>query len=253
MKKFYLILSCFFFLIFNLQPGYCFLDKVFKKGDPFERGSEAYDSGDYATAIKEWKSLAEEGNTAAQWNLYLSYQKKNKYEKADYWLNQAAKNGYERAQCRVARIYQNKEKYRKAVYWYTKAAQKGNSWAQYCLGSIYKKGRGVLQDLEKTRQLYTQAALQGESMAQRDLGEMFYEGEGGPIDFIQAYAWWTLFATYDENTHEFAEDLRDIYRSKAQDLIDSKGTNKKMTPEEINKAKNLTKELYSKIYGELTP
>ncbi len=39
----------------------------------FESGAAAYTRGDYATALEEWKPLAEAGNVASQFNLGLMY------------------------------------------------------------------------------------------------------------------------------------------------------------------------------------
>ena len=39
----------------------------------FDKGSSAYDSGDYTAAIREFKPLAEQGNASAQYNLGLMY------------------------------------------------------------------------------------------------------------------------------------------------------------------------------------
>ena len=39
----------------------------------FNKGLDAYNDGDYATALKEWKPLAEEGNADAQYNLGVMY------------------------------------------------------------------------------------------------------------------------------------------------------------------------------------
>ena len=39
----------------------------------FNKGLTAAQSGDFATALKEWKPLAEEGNAVAQNNLGLMY------------------------------------------------------------------------------------------------------------------------------------------------------------------------------------
>lgn len=36
---------------------------------PFEDGRAAYDRGDYATALRLWRPLAEQGNPGAQYNL----------------------------------------------------------------------------------------------------------------------------------------------------------------------------------------
>ncbi len=38
-----------------------------------ETGAEAYDRGDYATALKEWRPLAEQGHAKAQYNLGVMY------------------------------------------------------------------------------------------------------------------------------------------------------------------------------------
>jgi len=42
---------------------------------PFEDGSAAYDRNDYSTAMRHWRSLADQGNAAAQSNLALMYAK----------------------------------------------------------------------------------------------------------------------------------------------------------------------------------
>jgi TPR repeat protein len=39
----------------------------------FQKGVTAYESGDYATALREFKTLAEQGNADAQYNLGLMY------------------------------------------------------------------------------------------------------------------------------------------------------------------------------------
>ena len=39
----------------------------------FAAGVEAYQKGDYATALKEWQPLADQGGSAAQFNIWLLY------------------------------------------------------------------------------------------------------------------------------------------------------------------------------------
>jgi uncharacterized protein len=39
----------------------------------FNKGLKVAQSGDFATAMKEWKPLAEQGNANAQYNLGYSY------------------------------------------------------------------------------------------------------------------------------------------------------------------------------------
>ena len=39
----------------------------------FDKGLAAYESGDFATALEEWRPLAEQGDASAQFNLGLMY------------------------------------------------------------------------------------------------------------------------------------------------------------------------------------
>jgi uncharacterized protein len=40
-------------------------------GADFQRGKDAYQRGDYATALREWTPLAEQGNAGAQYKFNL--------------------------------------------------------------------------------------------------------------------------------------------------------------------------------------
>ena len=63
----------------------------------FQKGWTAYQSGDYATALREWKPLAEQGNALAQFALGWMYEngqgvpQDNVY--AHMWWNIAASSG----------------------------------------------------------------------------------------------------------------------------------------------------------------
>jgi len=65
----------------------------------FDKGVAAYQSGDYATALREWTPLAEQGYAEAQYNLGLMYRngqgvlQDNIY--AHMWGNIASSNGSE--------------------------------------------------------------------------------------------------------------------------------------------------------------
>ena len=60
----------------------------------FQNGVKAYKSGDYATALKEWKALAEQGIAGAQYNLGLMYKNGQgvvqDYKAAVKWFRKAA-------------------------------------------------------------------------------------------------------------------------------------------------------------------
>jgi len=67
----------------------------------FEVGVEAYDRGDYDTALNEFRPLAEQGHPKAQYNLGVMYAEglgvQKDYVLAHMWLNLAAVQGIVRA------------------------------------------------------------------------------------------------------------------------------------------------------------
>ena len=75
----------------------------------FQKGYEAYQNGDYATALKEWTPLAEGGNSRAQFNLGVMYDDGQGVPQDDkeavrlYTL--AAEQGYVNAQYNLALMY----------------------------------------------------------------------------------------------------------------------------------------------------
>jgi TPR repeat protein len=68
-------------------------------GADFQKGLEAANRGDFATALKEWRPLAEQGGASAQYNLGVRYAKGQGVLKdnvyAHMWANISASNGSE--------------------------------------------------------------------------------------------------------------------------------------------------------------
>ena len=91
----------------------------------------AYYRGDYATALREWRPLAEQGNAEAQFNLGVMYS-----------------NGYGVPQDDA-----------EAARWYRKAAEQGVAEAQFLLGFMYRDGHGVPQDYAQAHKWYNLAAF----------------------------------------------------------------------------------------------
>ncbi len=60
----------------------------------FDEGAAAYIRGDYATALREWRPLAEQGNAKAQYSLGIMYGDglgvPQDYVQAHMWYNLAA-------------------------------------------------------------------------------------------------------------------------------------------------------------------
>ncbi len=99
----------------------------------YRAGAKAYTLGDYATAFKEWRPLAEQGDATAQYSLGTMYRHGQGVPQDD-------------AQARG---------------WYLKAAEQGYVFAQAALGLIYQHGQGVLQDYVQAHMWFNLTAAQG--------------------------------------------------------------------------------------------
>jgi TPR repeat protein len=133
----------------------------------FDKGLRAAQSGDFATALREFKVLAEQGNATAQYNLGIMY-----------------RNG--------RGVVQD---YKEAVKWYRKSAEQGLALAQYNLGFMYANGRGVVQDYKEAVKWYRKSAEQGDAKAQSNLGFMYANGRGVVQDNVYAHMWFNIAAS----------------------------------------------------------
>ncbi len=105
----------------------------------YEAGKEAYYRGDYDTALKEWRPLAEQGIARAQSNL-------------------GSMDEYGEG------VPQDDEA---AARWYRLAADQGYAIAQSNLGLMYEYGEGVPQDDVQARMWLNLAAAQGHEKARQ--------------------------------------------------------------------------------------
>ena len=115
----------------------------------FQKGLDAVERGDYATAVKEWTPLAEQGDAPAQ-----------------VYLGQMYERGLGVSQ-----------DYKTAVKWYTLAAEQGLAIAQYNLGVMYDKGEGVPLNYTTALREWKPLAEQGDASAQTNLGQMYDQGK----------------------------------------------------------------------------
>ena len=81
----------------------------------FDKGLTAAQSGDFATALKEWKPLAEQGHAKAQYNLGVMYERGDGVP----------------------------QDHKEAVRLYRLAAEQGNAKAQFNLRFMYRNGKGI--------------------------------------------------------------------------------------------------------------
>ena len=110
----------------------------FAGAGPFEDGLDAARRADYATVMRLWRPLAEQGDAKAQSNLALMYE-----------------NGRGVPKDFVA-----------AASWYQYAAAQGDVGAQLNLGLLYAKGRGVPPDNVSAYMWFDLVAATGDKVAE---------------------------------------------------------------------------------------
>ncbi len=119
-----------------------------------DEGVAAYKRGDYATALREFRPLAERGDAKAQYGLGVMYLNGQgvPQDSAEVvkWHRKAAEQGYAKAQYNLGFMYINglgvPRDYAEAAKWYRKAADQRDAKAQYILGVMYINSLGVTQD-----------------------------------------------------------------------------------------------------------
>ena len=104
------------------------------------KGFRAFQSGDYATALKEWTVLAKQGHAEAQSALGVMYRK-----------------GHGVAQ-----------DYKETVKWFRRSAEQGHAEAQSDLGLMFAGGRGVIQDSVYAHMWINIAASNGYALAMKN-------------------------------------------------------------------------------------
>ncbi len=100
-------------------------------------GAKAFTFGDYATALKEWRPVAEQGDMESQLAMGDLYR---------FGWGVPQDDG-------------------EAVRWYRLAAVQGHATAQFNLGILYGKGQGVLQDYVQAHMWASLAAAQNQELA----------------------------------------------------------------------------------------
>jgi TPR repeat protein len=161
----------------------------------FDKGFDAYGSGDFKTALIEWTPLAEQGHAKAQYWLGIMYDVGEGVPEND----------------------------KTAVKWFTKAAEQGNASAQFELGTMYVRGYGVPENYKTAVKWFTKAAEQGDSGGQGMLGGMSQYGSGVLTETKRAYMWYNLSSyngskTGGENKNKIAKQMTPADISKAQDM-----------------------------------
>lgn len=134
---------------------------------PLEDADAAYSRGDYASALRIIRPLAEQDNARAQFRLGVMYGSGEGVPKSDA----------------------------EQLKWFRRAAYQGDADAQYFVGAMYSFGiNGLQQDYAEAVKWFRLAADQGRANAQAVLGTMYTQGHGMPQDYVRAHMWLNLSA-----------------------------------------------------------
>ena len=170
------------------------------------KGFDAYYSGDFKTALIEFKPLAEQGNIDAQAMLGEMY-----------WLGDGVPQDY-----------------KTAVKWFTLAAKQGDSISQNKLGQAYTDGLGVRTNYKTALKWYRLSAEKLDRYTQENIQDnshnnialAYQYGVGVEASNVLAHMWFS-----------FPASRGDKDSANARDQVE-----KEMTPDEISTAKKLAKE-----------
>lgn len=173
--------------------------------------SQAYDRGDYASALEIAAPLADLGNPNAQFLLALMYDDGDGValddETAMRWYQQAAEQGHSDAQFNLAYMHDHgegtPENNPQALRWYTRAAEQGDAAAQMNLALMYDFAEsGIERDMNQALKWYTAAAEQDTRGAQYNLAVIYDEGDGVPEDNVKAMYWYQRSAMLGDTSSQ---------------------------------------------------
>ena len=213
----------------------------------YQEGFAAHEAGDYVTALREWRPLAEGGDARAQHALGVMYADGLGVEKdnvtAAKWFRKAAQGGDAMAQSNLGFDYYLgrgvEQDFAKAHEWLSRAvdglppgdarekakshkgltykfsghverAEAGDALSQTFLGVLFAVEDGPLKDYSKAAKWLRLAAEQGQPQAQYYLGRLYVGGYGVPQDYKEAAKWYLLAAeNNDEEARKWKREQED--------------------------------------------
>jgi hypothetical protein len=146
------------------------------KEDPVKAGVEAYERGDYKTAVDLWRPAAIKGNADAQFNLGQAYKMgrgvPTDLKQAEEWYRRAAAQGHEEGEANYGLALFENGKRAEAAPWLERGVARGNPRTQYVLGIMLFNADGVAKDWVRAYALMVRASSTGLEAATKALAQM---------------------------------------------------------------------------------
>ena len=112
-----------------------------------------------------------------------------------------------------------------AAKWYQLSAEQGHADAQNNLGVMYEEGEGVPRNYDEAMRWYRRAAESGNKDAPNNIGVIYMSGVGAIKDYVKAYMWFSVAGKGDHAA-----------------ISNKKFLLKRLTPDELVRAKNMAQE-----------
>ena len=174
-------------------------------GADFDAAVRAAESGDYDTAVREFRELSANGDPRGDNGLAVLYLRgqglEQDVERAVALFRSAAEKGLRTAEKNLGELYSEGVGVPRddaiAAHWFGLAAAKGDPAAQLSLGIMHAEGRGVARDYALAMDWFRKSALEGNAEAQANIGHLYRAGYGVERDYVLAYAWYGVSAASD--------------------------------------------------------
>ena len=139
-------------------------------------GVDAWQQGDYARAIAEWRPLAQAGDPDAQFNMGQAY-KLGRGVQSDFpvaldWYRKAAAQGHLRAEDNLGLLMFQQGDRADAMPYLQRAALRGEPRAQYIVGTALFNGDLIGKDWVRAYALMSRASASGLTQATTSLAQM---------------------------------------------------------------------------------
>jgi TPR repeat protein len=218
----------------------------------YQKGLDALEQGDYKTALKVLKPLAEQGDTDAQYKLGKMYLHGDggaprDYEKSVKWFRLAVEQGHVIAAYDLGIMFEGSmydgefilQDFKEAIRLYEFCIERGYVPALVNLGRMYSLGKGVPKNHQTSFKLYKIAAENGFSDASFNLGAKYVNGTGVEKDYIAALMWMNI--SERQNSYS-SERVYKIMKKRKEQLIGV------MSTSEISLAKKREQECVARNY-----
>ena len=166
--------------------------------EQLQSGLNALNRKHYATALRSWRDLANQGDARAMNNVGLMYERglgvTQSYVEAMTFYRKAADAGLPEAQYNLGTLYHNgygvEVNNSQAVFWFRKAAAQRLPDAHYMMGLHLWEGKGVRRDPLAALAEFLKGARAGNVNSQFMAGYLFLSEEPtGKPNAVAGYAW----------------------------------------------------------------